>query len=431
MFTHTFQATARGADGDMEISYDQGLHYRGILNGQEGWAAISISSDGVMGVIPTQAGNMVLGATKWSFGGTEYMIYNDQDLVIEMPFACLSDGGEATSQEAGSMDQPGRAKGGGCFLELLWIGDYDLYIQSGFNVNTSLNYLAGIFNNVGALYQQEGVPLYLNELLVFIIPDGYSETDSGLALDQFGADISYDPLFDEDLVMLLALITNSNYSGVAVIDALCANYDPGGTFSWGRFAYSRIENYYEGVPLYSWTVSVATHEMGHNIGSRHTHWCGWPGGALDNCQAVEPDNFGNYCPPGPYPFNGGTIMSYCHNLLGSINFLNGFGYYPNQEILSDLNSAPCLCFVGVEEYDVWLAEIMLAPVPARTEVVITLPADLSGDVSFEVVSALGAVVHRSSSVPRVLDVSQWSPGTYAAVFRMPGARRSVRFQVIR
>ena len=49
---------------------------------------------------------------------------------------------------------------------------------------------------------------------------------------------------------------------------------------------------------------VITHETGHNLGSNHTQWCGWPGGAIDNCYDTE----GN-CEPGPAPVNGGTMMS--------------------------------------------------------------------------------------------------------------------------
>jgi hypothetical protein len=103
--------------------------------------------------------------------------------------------------------------------------------------------------------------------------------------------------------------------------------------------------------------------MGHNLGSRHTHWCGWPGGAIDNCQNVEPDNFGFYCSPGPFPSNGGTIMSYCGATYGPFPLSNGFGYYPNQEITSDIAAADqCICSgVGISESQI--EEIILQAVP--------------------------------------------------------------------
>jgi|GEM_PF-4565145 len=73
------------------------------------------------------------------------------------------------------------------------------------------------------------------------------------------------------------------------------------------------------------------HEIGHCLGSNHTHWCGWPGGAIDNCAPTE-----GGCPPGPTPVNGGTIMSYCGNLT------NGFGPLPLAVITDYINNASCI-----------------------------------------------------------------------------------------
>ena len=106
---------------------------------------------------------------------------------------------------------------------------------------------------------------------------------------------------------------------------------------------SAINNTYNNFPTYSWTVEVVTHELGHNLGSHHTHWCGWPGGAIDNCgpgwgispmkeEAVLPV----LLPPG-----GGTIMSYCHLISTGINFNNGFGPLPGQAV-RDVVTGCCL-----------------------------------------------------------------------------------------
>ena len=42
------------------------------------------------------------------------------------------------------------------------------------------------------------------------------------------------------------------------------------------------------VPTYSWNVMVITHEMGHLMGSNHTHACVWNGNntAIDGCAAT-------------------------------------------------------------------------------------------------------------------------------------------------
>lgn len=77
---------------------------------------------------------------------------------------------------------------------------------------------------------------------------------------------------------------------------------------------------------YMWDAMVCTHEMGHNFGGPHTHYCKsdspWPNKIpLDTCVVAQgslPIDDGcnikesmRSCPEG-----GGTIMSYCHLLPG-------------------------------------------------------------------------------------------------------------------
>jgi hypothetical protein len=97
------------------------------------------------------------------------------------------------------------------------------------------------------------------------------------------------------------------------------------------------------VPTYSWTIGVFTHELGHNLGSPHTHACAWNGNntAIDGCSQVE----GTCARPG-LPAGGGTIMSYCHLTSVGINFNLGFGSQPSNLILNRFNSASCLTNCG-------------------------------------------------------------------------------------
>jgi len=111
--------------------------------------------------------------------------------------------------------------------------------------------------------------------------------------------------------------------------------------SAGRFAFSNIETSYNNYPTFSWTVSVITHETGHNLGSMHTHACVWPTGgfylgAIDSCYTAE-----GGCFYFTQPNYNGTIMSYCH-LNGAINFTLGFGDLPGDTIRLRYNQAPCL-----------------------------------------------------------------------------------------
>ena len=100
--------------------------------------------------------------------------------------------------------------------------------------------------------------------------------------------------------------------------------------------FSSIDGVYSNVPVYSWDVMVTTHEMGHLIGSRHTHACVWNGNstAIDGCAgAVE-----GSCPLPGYPAEGGTMMSYCH--LQSVGSISALGSDLSPGMSSGIRSMP-------------------------------------------------------------------------------------------
>ena len=107
--------------------------------------------------------------------------------------------------------------------------------------------------------------------------------------------------------------------GIAWVGVLCTPFNA--PDSSGPYGMSVIENTFEPFPTYSWTVNVVVHEMGHNLGSNHTHNCSWPGGPIDSCYAIE-----GGCYSGPLIPRVGTVMSYCH-LNATVNLALGFGHF--------------------------------------------------------------------------------------------------------
>jgi hypothetical protein len=61
------------------------------------------------------------------------------------------------------------------------------------------------------------------------------------------------------------------------------------------------------------SVDLLCHELGHTLGSPHTHSCYWPGGPIDRCTTLESTN--PECEDGYPEFVNGSIMSYCRSVL--------------------------------------------------------------------------------------------------------------------
>lgn len=161
----------------------------------------------------------------------------------------------------------------------------------------------------------------MSQLKIWDTADPYiSATDTYDMLDLFTPQVG--TTFNGDLAHLIS--ARSLGGGVAYVDKLCTK---------GTGLSADITSTVVNVPVFSWNVMVVAHELGHNFGSRHTHSCTWPGGAIDNCSNTE----GGNCPRGPAPVNGGTIMSYCHQAAAGINLANGFGPLPGNLIRNKVN----------------------------------------------------------------------------------------------
>ncbi|MCF0048874.1 M12 family metallo-peptidase [Dyadobacter sp. LJ53] len=61
------------------------------------------------------------------------------------------------------------------------------------------------------------------------------------------------------------------------------------------------------------SVDLLCHELGHTLGSPHTHNCSWPGGPIDRCTALE--GASAECEEGYQETVNGSIMSYCRSVL--------------------------------------------------------------------------------------------------------------------
>jgi len=115
---------------------------------------------------------------------------------------------------------------------------------------------------------------------------------------------------DRHLVHLFSKRNNTGTGGIAFLNGVGSD--------WNGYGFSSnlvdVEEYVDlPLPYFFWNIYCLVHELGHNLGAKHTQWCGWPEGPIDNCSNIEeliPGECQNYT-NNPSP-EVGTIMSYCH-----------------------------------------------------------------------------------------------------------------------
>ncbi len=310
------------------VDYEQGVFYKGNIIGEEGFATLSINGDHIMGIISTvREGNFSFSKMKNS---SDYIIFNENNFTKENDFVCNTPDIEDIGIDGDNLKSRSHNRSLTDCVKIYVEGDNALRIDKG-GVAQASAYIMDVMSVVAVLYDNESINMEISEIMIWTSPDGYSTSDSGIALDQFETN---NPDINGDLGLLFAL-GGDWIGGLAWLDVLCGNL---------TYAYTNISTWYQDFPTYSWTVQVITHELGHNIGSPHTHNCSWPGGAIDNCYETE-----GGCAPGAPPVNGGTIMSYCHTTDDGINFNNGFGTLPGNLIRNRVTNAGCLtaCTGGV------------------------------------------------------------------------------------
>ncbi len=313
------------------VNYTPGVHYKGIIDGDPtSLVAISVFDNEIMGLIASDAGNLVLGRLT-NDREDRHILYADRDLERGSDFVCGTpdDGFGYTDEDL--KPQPGGRDVGDCVRAYIEIDD-DIVTQKG-GATPATNYITGLFNQAITLYSNDQITMMISEILAWTTNSPYSGSSSSAMLSSFQAN-SGD--FNGNVGHLVSYQASG---GIAVLDNLCSS-----NADW-RKCFSSISSTYNNVPTYSWSVMVVTHEMGHVIGSRHTHACVWNGNntAIDGCAGSVEGN----CPLPGFPAEGGTLMSYCHLQNVGINFNLGFGPQPGTLLRNRVNaSGNCLTSCG-------------------------------------------------------------------------------------
>ncbi len=325
-------------------------YYWGIVEGEENsMVSLTISNDEVFGIISFKGRKFNLGKVQ---NESYYVMYESSDLHNSPVKGC----GVHDEHELFPTDQQipdDLEKDANNCVNLYVEVDNDIYSNKG---SGTADFITAMFAQVSLLYANESINLNLGELIIWDTADPYSGPSTGDYLSQFRNRIGSN--FNGDIAHLVGY---RGSGGIAYLNTLCyKNYSHG---------YSDVNSSFNDVPTYSWTIEVLAHEIGHNLGSKHTHACAWNGNntPLDDCGNVWATNSnstaeGSNCYDATNPMvpSAGTVMSYCHLISGvGIDFNLGFGQQPGDLLRSKVYNSPCLtscssdCEVGstCNDYD--------------------------------------------------------------------------------
>jgi hypothetical protein len=377
-------------------AYTPGVYYQGIVKGDNtSVVAFSFFDNDIVGVASSLSlGNVVLGKAKNS---PDFVSYNDQKLKPKNPFLCSADELPENTGKNISYDPAKKSSKltTNCVRIYFEVG-FGPYNQNGANVQNTTNWVTALFNNVKTLYDNENVNIAFSSIFVWTTADPYSGTPNEI-LNQFRTGR---PTFNGDLAQLLR---NPATTSVAWVNALC------GTF---KYSYCGVNNQNITVPTYSWNIEAMTHELGHNLGSPHTHACAWNGNntAIDGCGPAAGADEG--C-DGPLPTTTkGTIMSYCHlvNSVG-ISFANGFGPQPGDLIRETIDSKACMSGDCSRSCDVTLTNMTVTNVTENTATV-TISDNTSTSWKYRVSTTDGTIVKSGNSNAKVFNITELTAGVF-------------------
>ncbi len=351
-FSRTLRIEADGPSGRTTVPRPDTVYFAGTVAGAPGSVAfLAATTDSVHGFVMRDGRTFPFGAG--SDGALRAYALDDVD-PAKFPGPsdfCATDlhpelpvGHPAMHMpDASATATPGHSP---VMLEAQVAVDTDTELLHKFaTLNDASSYLSDLFAASTAIYEaQVQVHLKLNYVRLRSASDPWTASDTVGQLNEVQSywqnPANGMPNGTNDVVHFVSGKTVTG--GVAYIDAACDDtYHFGVSQVFGAFDLSD--------PNGIWDVLVVTHEIGHTLGSVHTHCYNPP---LDHCYNQES---GCYSGPTSLPPGGGTIMSYCHLLPGGLANVNlEFGDTVATTIRNFVTSVSCLtpapvCGNGVVE----------------------------------------------------------------------------------
>ena len=262
----------------------------------------------------------------------EFLLFDVNDCLIRENFSCEVE--EKIEQISLEQNYPESSSTNPKCLELAV--EVDEHTRNTFSsITTTTNWAHAIIAGVSQVYASEvNLNVSIVTTIIWETTDPYASyiNDASNMLAALRNHwTSNNGSISRDLVHLMTKRNNTGTGGIAYRDVLCNN-------SWGYGFSANLNNatnFNFPNPSYTWNLMVCSHEIGHNIESHHTHWCGWPGGPIDNCTDVE-----GSCTNNPTS-QVGTIMSYCHT-TSSGSLIDFHSTVVSNALNPGINGSSCL-----------------------------------------------------------------------------------------
>lgn len=355
------------------IPRNNGRHFSGTINNnQNSIVAISIYQNGISGFFSVDSKNYSINKLRNS-SNVYYIIEDNYSLD---PLA-LKNGCDGINSNFDPVKLKDKFRSNikksnansiiGIYIEC----DHNMFNDFG-SVTRAANKTLELFNIVFCLYKRDFTEfnLRISEIKVWDTDDPYN-AESPITIHDLLTNFETElPSYEGRIAHLLT--TSDNDFGGKASDVLNVLDQGSCPYPENIYAVSDIEDRDPSTSLdsdiydefsYSWPIYVISHEMGHQLGSPHTHACKWDVNSngsfqqIDDCgnvfftsDGLDNNNNGTIDDiseaEGELCFtqstsiipSSGTIMSYCHlNGFNGIDFSVGFDNLVKNQIISFVN----------------------------------------------------------------------------------------------
>ncbi len=269
------QITMQGANGETRMPLPDVSHFSGIVEGEpDSSVYLGVTKDSVVAWVHSSAGHSYVGPDE---SGRSFVVREaDSPLnaaAAEAPWKCDAETLPAALTAAASPAFPAprlpdvTLKQAAVRVET----DHQLYAHFGSDANALATYVMTLFGAINVIYVRD-LSLYLvvAEIHVWTVADPYNGGDTITQLYQLGDWWHANrPMATNPRTYVHYLSGHPVSGGVAWIGVLCHGDFQATATDWGGgYGLTQVFGTY---PLQLWDQDASAHEMGHNVGSVHTH----------------------------------------------------------------------------------------------------------------------------------------------------------------